>query len=134
MSVINIPGLTRGGQVEKYGEGKTWSATVAAAQAATGGLLCEFAAGDRTVRTAQAGSLVCAGVAIHDAAAGQQVTVASEGVWFLTASGSISAGNRVICAAAGQVSAAGATPDARTIIGYAMADATNGNLVPVKFI
>lgn len=134
MSVISIPGLIRGGQVEKLGDGDSWTATVGAGQAATGGLLLESMTGDRVVRTAQVGSFLCVGVAMHDAAAANPVTVASEGVWMLTASGAISAGNRVICAAAGQVSAAGVTPDARTVIGVALADATNGNLVPVKLV
>jgi predicted RecA/RadA family phage recombinase len=132
VSVVPVPGNIRGGQVEKYGEGDMWTATVGASQAATGGLLVESMSGDRTVRTAQVGSVVCVGVAVHDAAAGFPVTVASEGVWFLTASGAISAGNRVVCAASGQVSQAGATPDARTIVGVALADAANGALVPVK--
>jgi predicted RecA/RadA family phage recombinase len=132
VSVINIPGLIRGGQVEKYGDGDSWTATVAAGQSATGGCLVEAAAGDRIVRTAQAGSLVTVGVAMHDAAALAKVTVASEGVWMLTASGTISAGSRVVVAAGGQVAAAGATPDARTIVGFALADAANGALVPVK--
>lgn len=133
MSVINIPGLIRGGQVEKYGDGDSWTGTVGAGQAATGGLLLEALDGDRLVRTAQAGSLLVVGVAMHDAAALAKVTVAGEGVWMLLASGSIVAGNRVIAAAAGAVSAAGATPDARTVFGYAIASASTATLVPVKF-
>jgi hypothetical protein len=132
VSVISIPGLIRGGQVEKYGEGDSWTATVGAAQSATGGLLLEMMAGDRVVRTAQVGSFLCCGVAMHDAAAAAKVTVASFGIWMLTASAGISAGGRVICAAAGQVAPSGATPDARTVIGYALADVTTGNLVPVR--
>jgi predicted RecA/RadA family phage recombinase len=134
VSVLNIPGLIRGGQVEKYGDGDSWTATVGAAQAATGGLLLEAMTGDRVVRTAQAASVVVVGAAMHDAVAGAKVTVASEGVWMLTASGSIAAGSRVVAAASGQVSQAGATPDARTVVGVALADATNGNLVPVKLV
>jgi len=133
VSIISIPGLIRGGQVEKYGDGDSWTGTVGAGQAATGGLLLESLPGDRLVRTAQAGSFLVCGVAMHDAAALAKVTVASEGVWMLLASGAIVAGNRVIAAAAGAVSAAGATPDARTLFGWALADAANGVLCPVKF-
>lgn len=134
MSVINVPGLIRGGQVEKYGDGDTWSATVGSGQATTGGLLVEAMTGDRVVRTAQVGSFLCVGVAMWDGAAGDMVTIASEGVWFLTASGAIPAGSRVICGAAGVAVVAGATPDARTVVGVALADGTNGNLVPVKLV
>lgn len=133
MSVLNIPGLIRGGQVEKYGDGDSWTATVGAGQAATGGLLLEMLDGDRLVRTAQAGSFLVCGVAMHDAAALAKVTVAAEGVWMLVASGTITAGQRVIAAAAGAVAAAGATPDARTVFGYALASAVTTALVPIKF-
>ena len=131
MSVISVPGLIRGGQVEKYGSGDSWTATVGAGQAATGGLLVEAMTGDRIVRTAQVGSVLCVGVAMHDAAATAKVTVASEGVWMLVASGAIPAGSRVICGAAGVAVVAGATPDARTLIGIALADGVNAGLVPV---
>jgi predicted RecA/RadA family phage recombinase len=135
VSVINVPGLIRGGQVEKYGDGDSTSWTVAAGQAFTGGLLVEAATGDRTGRTAQAGSVLCVGVAMWDGAAGDMVTVAHEGVWFLTVASAVTAGSRVICAASGQIAAAGATPDARTIIGVAFADqATVSGLCPVKLV
>lgn len=133
MSVVSIPGIIRGGQIEKYADNKRWTATVGAAQAATGGLLVEAMAGDRVVRTAQAASLICVGMALHDAAAAAPVTVASAGCWMLTADGTIGAGNKVIPGSAtpGRVAVAGAAPDARTIIGRGIADVTVGNLVPV---
>jgi hypothetical protein len=132
VSVINIPGIIRGGQIEKYADNRRWTATVGAAQAATGGLLVEAMAGDRVVRTAQAASLICVGVAIHDAAAAAPVTVASQGVWMLTADGTIAAGNKCIPGSTtpGRAAIAGATPDARLVIGRTIADVTVGNLVP----
>lgn len=134
MTVINIPGLIRGGQVEKYGDCDSLTCTVAAAQAATGGRLVSSAAGDRVVQTSAAADVNVLGVAMHDQVAGGTVTVAMEGAWLLTASGSISAGTLVIAGAAGVAVAAGAAPDARTIVGRALADAINGALVPVKLL
>lgn len=125
MSVIVVPGNIRGGQVEFYAPGVPITCTVGAAQSATGGLLVESMTGDRVVRTAQVGSFVCIGVALWDAAAGSQVTVAFDGVWMLTASGAIAAGSKVICGAAGVAVVAGVTPDARTQVGRAIADIAN---------
>lgn len=132
MSVLSVPGIIRGGQVEKVGDDDRATFTVGSGQAATGGLLVESMAGDRVVRTAQATSLVAQGLAIHDAAAGSTVTVALRGIWMVTASGTIGAGNRIICAAAGVAIVAGATPDARTLIGRVLSDVTNGNLTPAR--
>lgn len=132
MSVLSVPGLIRGGQVEKLGDDDRGTFTVGSGQAATGGLLVESMAGDRVVRTAQATSSVAMGLAIHDQAAGFTVTVAMRGVWMLTASGTIGAGNRLITGAAGVAVVAAATPDARTLIGRGLADATNAQLFPAK--
>lgn len=135
MSVLSIPGLIRGGQVEKFDDGQRMTFTVGAGQAATGGLLVESMAGDRVVRTAQlGGSLLVMGVAIHDAAAQAKVTVALEGVWMLISSGVIGAGNRVVADTtnAGQVKVAGVTPDARTIIGRNLSDSTDQTTTPIK--
>lgn len=128
MSVVGIPGLTRGGQVEKYGEsGRAFSCTVGAAQAASGGLLLEAMAGDRVVRTAQLNSFVCLGMAMFDAAAGLQVTCAAEGIWMMTATAAvIGSGNKVTCGAAGLVVAAAATPDARFLVAKAIQDIGSG--------
>jgi len=124
VSVLSIPGIIRGGQTEKYGEGgRAASFTVGAAQAATGGLLLESMAGDRIVRTTQASSMICIAFAIHDAAAAAQVVGAMEGVWMLTASAAVTAGNKVITSAtAGQVAVAGVAPDARAVVGRALQD------------
>lgn len=132
MSVVNIPGIIRGGQIEKYADNRRWTATVQAGQSVTGGLLAESAAGDRVVRTAQAGSFICVGMPIHDAAAAATVTIASNGVWMLTADGTIAAGSKLIPGSTtpGRAAAAGLTPDARLLIARAISDATVGNLVP----
>jgi hypothetical protein len=134
MSVLSIPGIIRGGQVEKYGEaGRAWTCTVAAGQTATGGLLLEGAAGDRVVRTAQAGSFVVVGMAVHDQAAGLQVVNAAEGVWFLTpTAATIASGAKAVPAATGAVVAAGVTPDARTIVARAIADISASTPGPFK--
>jgi hypothetical protein len=130
MSVVVVPGSARGGQVEFYAPGVPITATVAAGQTASGGLLTEGAAGDRVVRTAQASSVLCLGVALWDAAAAAQVSVAMDGVWMLTASGAIGAGNKIICGAAGVAVVSGATPDARTLVGKAIADIANAQQGP----
>src|SRR3954464_166265 len=93
------------------------------------------------VKPAGAGSVIALGVAIGDAAAtagmvagtvdtwgrniaGQltppnEVAVAYRGSWWLknTSGGTLAYGARLITAAAGAFAAAGATPDARTIVG-----------------
>src|SRR5689334_7197217 len=49
----------------------------------------------------------------------QYVAVAMKGVWSLTAQGAINFGDRVIVGTTSvTVAAAGATPDARTVVGY----------------
>ena len=131
MSVVVVPGNARGGQVEMYAPGVPYTATVGAAQSVSGGLLVEAMAGDRVVRTAQATSVVCTGFAMWDAAAGIQVSIAVSGVWFVTASGAIGAGNKIITGAAGVAVVAGATPDARTLVGRAISDISNATQGPV---
>lgn len=131
MADVTIPSV-RGGVVEKYLPGDRWTATVLAAQSVTGGQLVEGGAGDRVVRAAQADSLVSVGVALHDAAAGEKVTVASQGVWLLTASGAISAGQRIKCGAAGVAVGIAADGDPRFIIGVALSDIANGQQGPVR--
>jgi len=130
---------TRGGQVERYAPGDRFTATVASAQTVTGGQVVEYATGDRVVKTGVQGSLKVAGVALHDAAAGEAVTVATEGVWLLTASGSVSAGNLVEVDTGGKVRALATIDvtgslDPRAIVGRAQADATDGNPVPIKLL
>lgn len=101
------------------------------------GTLVEFSA-DRTVIPAQAGSLVCCGVALHDGSASTGnfpvIPVAAEGVWPLKASGTITAGARVKCGAVGTVVVAGATPDASAVIGIAQEAIASGSVGRVKLI
>ncbi len=105
------------------GQAVTYSASVAV----TGGQVVEVT-GDRTVGPAAAGSKKVAGVAGFNAPVGERVTVFSAGVQRPVASGSIAAGDRVVAAANGKV-AAGTTDT----IGLALAKATNGETVQVRF-
>lgn len=107
------------------------------AAAITGGRVVEFAA-DREVQHAAAGSLKVAGVAMWDVPVarasiqGPQVSdekplvVARACVIKVTASGAVTAGDHLVAAANGLVAAAGATPDARTVIGQALEAAADG--------
>lgn len=109
-----------------------------ASAAVTAGQLVETT-GDRTVGPAGAASTKVVGVALWDVPAarvsiqGPQVgdvnrlTVVTMCAVKLTASGAIAAGDTLIAAAAGAVSAAGATPDARTVVGRALQAISNGN-------
>lgn len=140
-----IPSL-RGGQVEKFADGNRITMTVAAGQAATGGKLVKAATGSLVCQDATAGATSVVGVAMHDAAAGEIVTVATDGVWLLKASGQINAGDRVKAASNGDVSSIApdvtSTPTETTIeaaltvlqgvVGYALADITTAELGPIK--
>ncbi len=114
-----------GGIVEYFPGGRI-TCTVKAAQSVSGGDLVELTA-DREVQAAGAGSLVVLGVALHDAAAGKPVTVATCGVWPVKAAGAITQGARLEAAAAGDartlqtVDAAGSL-DPRCKIGIALED------------
>jgi hypothetical protein len=113
--------------------------TFAAIAQVAGGQLVDAAAGG--VQPAGAGSMVCVGVAVSDAfpaATSQaptvpgapvavnlapypnQVAVANKGVWPLTYAAAATFGQRVITAANGQVTPAGAAPDARSVVGVCM--------------
>jgi predicted RecA/RadA family phage recombinase len=125
-----IPSV-RGGQVEKFSPGDRITCTVAAGQTVRGGRLVELTA-NRTVQEAGAGSLRVAGVAMYDGNAGDKISVACEGVWMLLAAGAIVAGDVLIAGAAGTVVAAGAAPDARTVIGRAFEAISNAATGPCK--
>lgn len=84
----------------------------------TGGQLVAFS-DDDTVTVAGADSVLIAGVAIEDATVGKPVTVATAGIWPITASGAIDEGVRVVSAATGQVKAVPAASGT-----YALADTT----------
>ena len=98
--------------------------------------------GSGTVGPAGANALNWVGVAGFDAASGDTVTTFAGGVQRLVASGGITAGDLVVCAASGAVStlAAVTTPTAgdvtntRAIIGVALTTATTGNLVEVQIL
>jgi hypothetical protein len=110
--------------------GDTFTSTTSAA--VTKGQLL-YISGDNTVAPTTAATAAWVGVAAFDAASGAAVTVYTEGVHPLIASGSITAGDLVIPAASGQVATSGAvsaTIDSQ-IVGKALAGATNGNPVNV---
>lgn len=140
-----IPSL-RGGVIEKFLPGDRITFHVAAGQASTGGKLQKAATGSLVCQDATAGATSVVGVAMHTAAAGEAVTVATEGVWLLKASGQINAGDRVRAASSGDVVSIApdvtSTPTETTIeaaltvmqgvVGFALADISNGALGPVK--
>lgn len=108
------------------------------AEAIVGGQLVERRTGVRLVGVAGAASTKVAGVARWDVPAvrasiqgpqvgdGNELVVARRCWAPVTASGAIAVGDKLVAAAAGAVSAAGATPDARTVIGEATEAAANG--------
>ena len=81
----------RGGIVEFFSPGD--HITVTAGGTITGGQIVAYSA-NRTVVTAGAASMLVAGVALHDAVSGEKLTIATDGVWPLKATGAISFGDR----------------------------------------
>lgn len=127
-----------GGVVERFGSGAP-KVTMTLAAAVTAGRLVEMTA-NRTVQHAGAASLKVVGVALQTGSAvGDKLAVATGGIWDLTASGAVAAGDQVIAAANGQVSALPAAAaatiadinNARAIVGTALEAITNGNAGPV---
>jgi predicted RecA/RadA family phage recombinase len=120
---------------------KPGQALVASASGTITGGQMVAVSGSGTVAVAGAVALNWLGVAAFDAVSGDQVTIYADGVQELTASGTVTAGDLVVCAAAGQVSslAVVSTPTAadvtgtRALIGVALTTATTGNKVRVKF-
>lgn len=112
--------------------------TYTAAEAIVGGQIVERRSGSRLVGVAGAGSLVAVGVARHDVPAtrvsvqgpqvgdGGELLVADDVVIRVTFAASATEGQKLVCAANGQVTPAGATPDARTIIGTAFEAVASG--------
>lgn len=88
--------------------------------------------GDGTVATAGADSVAWVGVAAQDAATNDNITVYSGGVQYCVASGAITAGDAIECAAAGAVATAASTTFA-THLGTALKSAADGAKVPVHF-
>lgn len=99
----------QGGIVEYAHPAEFLTYTVASGQTVTGGQLVELS-GARTVRPSQAGSRAVVGVALHNAAAGEIVSVCRNGVWPVTASENLAAGDRIVAAAAGKAAKASTSP------------------------
>lgn len=95
--------------------------------AVTGGQVV-IVSGSNTVAPSSAASASVIGVAAFDAASGETVTVISDGVYNLGATGSISAGNKVTGSTAGTVAAHSGT-NYSTIIGTALADAADSKVL-----
>jgi|Deesub1362A_J573_1020465.scaffolds.fasta_scaffold01139_11 predicted RecA/RadA family phage recombinase len=117
--------------VLEYAEGRFIRMTAGAD--ITAGQLVEIT-GDEEVSPATAGSTSVIGVALTDASQNELVTVVTEGVVSVTASGAVSAGDKVQAAADGKVSAwsASAAGDSAKIVGVALEDAADGNTVKIK--
>lgn len=89
-----------GGAVELFGSGAP-NVTMAVTEAVTAGRLVEVATtADRSVRLARSLSTKVMGVAKQTASAvGDQISVATGGVWMLTAEGAVTAGDLVVASA-----------------------------------
>lgn len=119
--------------IEYFKPGDHLTCTVGATPV-VGGQLVELSA-SRTVIPAAADSVKVAGVALYDAAVGEKVAVASEGMWPVVASGALTAGMRLVAAANGTAKAAptgggayvqGETTFYQRSIGFAVEDIANG--------
>ncbi|MFI6368918.1 capsid cement protein [Nocardia sp. NPDC050630] len=97
------------------------SATVTAGQALV-------VSGNNTVAASAAANSAFIGVALTDAASGENVLVMSGGDHDLTASGAIAAGARVVTAAAGAVADLAAGTDYSQVVGVATAAASGGKV------
>ena len=86
---------------------------------------------DMEVAPASAASAAVLGVAMFDAKEGDPVSVETEGLFRLTASGAITAGAQVESAAGGKVATKGDT--VTKVIGIALNTTPNGGEVFVKF-
>ncbi len=117
--------------VEVYLDGKYLPFTAGAD--ITAGQVVELS-GDGTVVPAGDGSTKVIGVALIDAKAGEKVTVVTEGVVEVVASGAISAGDKVQSATGGKVAkwTASSAGDSAKIIGTALTSASaDGDKVKV---
>jgi len=120
---------TRGGIVEYFAPGDRITCKVDESAGIAGGNVVTLTA-SREVGLCGASDFPF-GVAMHDAADNTMVSIATEGVWPLKASGAISAGNTVVCAAAGAV-VADLTPDLQLYVGIALEDIADTAVGPVK--
>lgn len=129
------------GEIQQYlSDDGPWSFTCA--EPVVGGQLVErrpgAAPGQGLVGVAAAGSVHSAGVALHDVPAvrstiqgpqvgdGGELRVGRAGVFPVTFAAAAVEGDKLVVAAGGQVTPAGATPDARTIVGEAWEAAASG--------
>jgi hypothetical protein len=103
--------------------------TQTATAAITGGQVVENSGANSIAPTSGASGKVV-GVAPADIASGALGLVVRVGVWELTASGSITAGDLVVSAAAGKVATIGAGTFDK-VVGLALTTATDGNPVRV---
>jgi hypothetical protein len=104
-----------------------------ASAAIVGGQLLRVS-GSGTVAPTSAASADWLGVAGHDANTGDPVTVYSEAVQRLTASGAITAGSTVEGAASGQLAAHTNGTNDINVVGLALTTAASGALVEVSFL
>lgn len=112
--------------------------TYSVAEAIVGGQLVERRAGSRLVGVAGAASVKVAGVARWDVPAtrttiqqaqvgdGDELDVARGGVLKVTFAAAANEGDKLIAAAAGQVTPAGSSADPRTIVGEAFEAVASG--------
>lgn len=113
--------------------------TLAASGTITAGQMVAIS-GSGTVAAAGANVANWVGVAAFDAVSGDKVTIYDDGVQNLTTTGTVTAGDLVVCAAAGTVStlAAVTTPtpadvtNSRAVVGVAWTTATTGLKVRVQ--
>lgn len=142
MTDVRIPSVT-GGVVERYPGGRI-TCSVKAGQVVSGGDLVELtgAATGNEVQRAGALSNAVLGIALFDGNGDlddqDKVTVATVGVWDLKAVGAVNAGDKVACAANGQIQTVAAnynvsSPPVDTqleaqfaVVGVALEDIANG--------
>jgi hypothetical protein len=125
-----------GGVVEAFPSGAT-KVTMSAGAAITAGRLVEIS-GNRTVVMAAADSNKVVGVALEGsdgvgAPTADKIAVASGGIFLLTATGAVAAGDKVVAGANGTVSTvavvaatAQSMTDTRAIVGIALEAIVNG--------
>jgi len=105
--------------------------TLKASGSITGGRVVAVS-GSGTVATAGADSTAWVGVAAHDAGTNDNVTIYCGGTQSVLASGTVTAGEAVECAASGAVATA-SSPTVATIVGIALTTATDAT-VRVRFL
>jgi hypothetical protein len=90
-----------------------------------------YVSGNDTIAPTSAATVSWLGVASQDDAGGGQISVYTEGVHVLAASGTINAGDVVVPAAAGAVAAIGAGVNYAQVVGVALSAAAS-SLVKVQ--